>query len=185
MVALSSDGLNFNTIPQVIGSFYMRVFRWNNSFFGFTKGGELFQSKDGIIPFKVIGNPFIDGPLGAKIGDPHYNRSGCIRHLAVDINDNVLAVYYTKIGDSPERIYRSFIDLTVNPAIWEASPPEEILRPETEYEGARLPIEPSKSSAGYGNAVRDPYVYTEGNKKYLLYSVKGEAGIAIAEIKEK
>lgn len=30
--------------------------------------------------------------------------------------------------------------------------------------------------------LRDPAIYTEGNRHYLLYSVAGESGIAIASL---
>jgi len=47
-----------------------------------------------------------------------------------------------------------------------------------------LPLEASKG--GYiderVHQLRDPAIYQEGDKTYLLYSVAGESGIAIAEI---
>jgi hypothetical protein len=58
------------------------------------------------------------------------------------------------------------------------------LRPELDYEGAKLPNERSKR--GYiderVNQLRDPAIYEENGETYLLYSVAGESGIAIAEI---
>jgi hypothetical protein len=61
----------------------------------------------------------------------------------------------------------------------------EFLRPQTEYEGARLPLTPSKSGPvkGRENALRDPAIFVDDDSRlYLLYSVAGEAGIAVAEV---
>jgi hypothetical protein len=33
------------------------------------------------------------------------------------------------------------------------------------------------------NQLRDPAIFSEGHQTYLLYTVGGEAGIAIAELK--
>ena len=65
-----------------------------------------------------------------------------------------------------------------------ATDPVEILRPEMVYEGADLPMEVSRG--GYidvpVNQLRDPAIYQEDGKTFLLYSVAGESGIAVAEI---
>ena len=37
---------------------------------------------------------------------------------------------------------------------------------------------------GQENALRDPAIFSEDDRTYLLYSVAGESGIAIAEISE-
>ena len=63
----------------------------------------------------------------------------------------------------------------------------EVLRPETDWEGANLPIKTSRS--GHidvpVNQLRDPTIYQEKGETYLLYSVAGEGGIAVARIKFK
>ena len=53
-----------------------------------------------------------------------------------------------------------------------------------QYEGVDLPIAPSDKGDAKGrlHAVRDPGIYEENGNAYLLYSVAGEYGIAIAEI---
>jgi hypothetical protein len=67
---------------------------------------------------------------------------------------------------------------------WQASQPFTVLEPETAYEGAGLPLAPSER--GWAphpvRQLRDPAIYREGKRTYLLYSVAGERGIAIAEI---
>ena len=107
-----------------------------------------------------------------------------MRHSALLIRDNQLYVFFTNRSDSPERIFLSTIDLSGDWINWTATEPVEVLRPETEWEGSDLPIEPSRG--GYidvrVNQLRDPAIYQEDNKTYLLYAVAGESGIAIAEL---
>jgi hypothetical protein len=94
-------------------------------------------------------------------------------------------VYYSNIGDEPERILRCEIDLSKDWEHWKTSPPEEVLRPHADYEGAELPL--AASSAGLmkseENSLRDPCLFVDDDgETYLLYSVAGESGIAIASI---
>jgi hypothetical protein len=66
------------------------------------------------------------------------------------------------------------------------SPPEEILRPATNDEGADSPIKHSVAGAmkGRENALRDPAIFADNNERlYLLYSMAGETGIGIVELK--
>jgi hypothetical protein len=66
------------------------------------------------------------------------------------------------------------------------SPPQEILRPEKDYEGAKYALEGSSSGAADGpeNAVRDPAIFTECGHTWLIYTVAGESGLAIGEVIE-
>ena len=78
----------------------------------------------------------------------------------------------------------SKIDLKKEPKDWKASSPIEVLRPEKEWEGGNLPLQPSSRSAINVpvNQVRDPAIFIEEGKFFLLYSVRGENGIAIADL---
>ena len=64
-----------------------------------------------------------------------------------------------------------------------ASEPVTVLEPELDYEGGELPLIPSVR--GLSNEpvrqLRDPAIFSEWPRTYLLYSVAGERGIAIAE----
>ena len=106
------------------------------------------------------------------------------RHTAVRLDGSRLSVFYTDAGDCPERILLSTIDLTPDWMEWRASEPVVILEPETDYEGADLPLEPSERgwSPERVRQLRDPGIYREGDETYLLYSVAGESGIAIARL---
>tara|TARA_Y100001978_G_C23420273_1_gene303435 strand:- start:158 stop:490 length:333 start_codon:yes stop_codon:yes gene_type:complete len=107
-----------------------------------------------------------------------------MRHSALLVRGNLLYVFFTNRGDAPERILLSTIELKDDWNEWVASEPIEVMRPELSYEGADLPIGTSKG--GYiderAHQLRDPAIFQEESKTYLLYAVAGENGIAIAEI---
>jgi hypothetical protein len=143
------------------------------------KRGWLYRSKNGVTPFEEGPNPF----PGIKERTEGENGPG-IRHVALDLAGDKLNVYFTNIGDMPERVLRSSIELKPNWQDWRAGPPELVLKPETEYEGAGLPLVASNSGKAKTreNAVRDPAIFRDEGRTYLLYSVAGESGIGIAEL---
>jgi hypothetical protein len=59
-----------------------------------------------------------------------------------------------------------------------------VLRPERPWEGADAPLEPSIRSVAYGhlNQLRDPAIFEEEGRTFLLYAIAGESGLAIAEV---
>ena len=67
---------------------------------------------------------------------------------------------------------------------WRASAPSVVLEPETDYEGADLALEPSQRGLTEVRVrqLRDPGIFEDRGETYLLYSVSGEAGIAIARL---
>ena len=107
-----------------------------------------------------------------------------MRHAALLVHLDTLLIFYSNVGDNPESILLSTINLKKNPDEWNATEPVEVLRPEKEWEGGNLPLQPSSRSAINipVNQVRDPAVFEENGKLYLLYSVRGENGIAIADL---
>jgi len=179
-VAVSKDGLHFKASEEVLGQFYFRVFPWQDAWFAMAKGGWLYRSSDGLSHFVAGPNPL----AGSEDRDQNANTPGP-RHVALHRVGNELRVYYSNIGDAPERILRRRLQLAGDWKTWAAALPEEVLRPETEDEGAKLPLKKSGAGAmkGRENALRDPgiFVDTDGHV-YLLYSVAGESGIGIAEL---
>ena len=107
-----------------------------------------------------------------------------MRHSAVIVDENVLQIFFTMVGDSPERIKLSTVDLSDDWMNWAASDPIDVLSPELPWEGSELPQNPSKRGITYGqvNQLRDPAIYQEDGRTYLLYSIAGESGIAIADL---
>ncbi len=100
--------------------------------------------------------------------------------------DDTLFVFWTQIGEAPEHIKVSTIDLSADWMAWSETDAVEVLRPELDWEGADAPLEPSVGSTAYGrvNQLRDPAIFEDaaGGRVFLLYAVAGESGIAIAEV---
>ena len=177
-VAVSKDGLQFSASDEVLGSFYLRAVPWAGQWIAMAKGGIMYRSPDGLTKFEQL--PFPAFPMK----DPKANRPGSVRHVALHLTGSTLFVYYTKIGDAPESILRSRIDLNDDPATWRACNAEMLAWPEAPYEGANLPVRCSKKGVAKGreNALRDPAIFVEGDGLYLVYAVAGESGLALAEL---
>jgi hypothetical protein len=180
--AISKDGVNFiKETDKPLAPFYMRVFQWREHIYGMTKGGNLWRSKSGIEPFEPGPNPF-DIRLSDEIW---HNDDGSIRHVALSRTNDTIYIFYTCIGDSPERIYCSIMNISdPNWFNWKAQNKSEVMRPIEYYEGANLVLKKSSAGAAYKpeNALRDPDLITIGNTNYLFYSVQGEQGIAVSRL---
>ena len=141
----------------------------------------MWMSRNGTSPFEAIGNIF-DESLS---GDLWHNFSGAARHFGIKLKSNLLGVYFSRIGDNPERILFGEIDLTSpNWTKWKCSDLIEVIRPEKPYEGCYLPVRHSVSGASDNreNALRDPYVLSISKGDYLFYTVAGEKGIAVCKL---
>jgi hypothetical protein len=59
-----------------------------------------------------------------------------------------------------------------------------LLSPETQEEGIDRPLETSQIGEAEARLreLRDPAIFHDGGKTYLLYSIAGESGISIAEL---
>ena len=167
-VALSEDGIRFTARPEVIGRSYMRIFRHGGMTYALTMPGVLSRSADGLSDFKA----------GPTLFNPD------MRHAAVMRRDDALLVFWTQVGDAPERILVSRIPLAGDWTTWREEPSVEVLRPERAWEGADAPLVPSVRSTAYGmvNQLRDPAIFEDGGETYLLYAFGGESGIAIARV---
>ena len=123
-----------------------------------------------------------DGLSGFEEGPTLFNPD--MRHSALLKRGDSLLVFFTRRGDAPEHILLSRIDLAGDWRTWTETPPVEVLRPERDWEGAGLPIEPSRGGAidVPVNQLRDPAIHEEGGRTWLLYTVAGERGIALAEV---
>jgi len=167
-LALSDDGIQFSGRPEVLGRPYFRVIQHGGYHYALAMPGYLYRSRDGLGDFEA--------------GPRFFNDS--MRHNALLIRGDTLHVFWTQAGHAPERIFLSTIDMAGDWMQWQESEPVEVLRPEREWEGANLPV--SASRRGHiderVNQLRDPTIFEEEGRTYLLYSVAGEHGIAIAEL---
>ncbi len=167
-VATSEDGIHFTSQSEVLGPSYFRVFRHGGWVYALGMPGIFFRSGDGFTDFE-------HGPV-------LFGRDQ--RHTAVKVDGDRLTVFYSVAGDCPEQIIASTIDLRPDRLSWQATPPVPVIQPEKLYEGTDLPLLPSQRGAIHERArqLRDPAVFEEDGRTYLLYSVAGESGIAIAEL---
>ncbi len=172
-VAESTDGIHFELHPPITKTSYLRVFPFDGMFYGMARLGVLLRSSDPMKAFEIGPNPFKGGPYDSRV-----------RHVALLRRDRKLFVFFSGIGDAPERILLSTIDLTADWQQWTASAPVEILRPQAPYECPQIPAAPSEPGEIYGKAqqVRDPAIFEEKGKTFLFYSICGEQGLGAAEI---
>jgi hypothetical protein len=125
-------------------------------------------------------DPFSEGRL-------LFNQN--MRHSAVLVRGDQLLVFWTQVGDAPEHIKLSTVNLAGDWQQWQNTAGVELLRPENAWEGAAaaaaVAAQPSMRSTAYGrvNQLRDPAIYVENDRVFLLYAVAGESGIALAEVK--
>ena len=166
--ATSRDGIAFQAMPEILSRSYLRAFQHRGMTYGLVMPGQILRSRDGFHDFET-------GPL---LFNPN------MRHAALLKRGDTLLVFWTQVGDVPERIMCSRIDLSGDWMGWKDGPAVEVLRPERPWEGAEAPLVPSIRSTAYGmvNQLRDPAIHEEGDRVFLLYAVAGESGIAIAEL---
>lgn len=167
-VAVSNDGISFQAQAEILGRNHMRIFRRDGFTYAMAMPGQFYRSLDGL-------TGFIEGPM-------LFNAD--MRHSALLLRGDVLYVFWTQVGHTPERILLSTIDVAGDWHQWSESEAVEVLRSEEPWEGADAPLEPSVRSVAYGhvNQLRDPAVFVEDGRTFLLYAVVGERGIALAEL---
>ena len=167
-VATSTDGINFLAQEENLGRSYFRVFKHDGMTYALAMPGQFYRSNDGFTNFE-------EGP---RLFGPN------MRHSAVIVRDDFLYVFWTRVGDAPESIMLSTIDLSSDWMNWKESEAVVVLKPEFDWEGASAPVEPSVRSTAYGqvNQLRDPALHVADGVVYLLYAVAGEIGIALARV---
>lgn len=167
-VALSNDGIHFQARPEVLGGSYFRVFQWEGMYYALVMPGVFVRSADGLSQFEV--------------GPDCFTPS--MRHSALLRRGSTLYVFYSNAGDCPEHLLCATVELTPDWHRWSASEPVSVLFPETGYEGGDLPLEPSQRGLARERVrqLRDPAVFEEDDKTWLLYSIAGESGIAVARL---
>jgi hypothetical protein len=166
--ALSADGLHFQARAEILGEPYMRGFRHGGWHYAIAMPGVFYRSRDGLSDFET----------GPTLFNPD------MRHAAVLVRGGRLLVFYSQVGEMPERILLSEIDLTPAWTDWRPSAPRVLLEPERDYEGATLELRSSIRGVALDavRELRDPGIFEADDELYLLYSVAGEKGIALASM---
>jgi hypothetical protein len=172
-LATSGDGLHFTASPAKLGPPYFRVFCHDGWFYAVAKQGKtgvLLRSRDGVGPF-----------------EPGPEILPTMRHAALLKECDTLWIFFSRIGDAPESILVAPLSLRGDWRSWRPGEPSLVLAPERDYEGAGRPV--SRSGKGGTSQVvrqlRDPAIHVEDGRIYLFYSIAGERGIALAELRRQ
>jgi hypothetical protein len=193
--ATSPDGLDFNGAiePVMLGRSYFRVFAVRNHLYAIANNAVLYRAPD-------AGNPWTPPPdfdfsteLWSARVDPLITvevnpRGGPMlpRHSWVRPQADMMVVFFTRVGDVPERIVITEIDIRDDDyRQWQRlTPAAELLRAELTWEGADLEPEPSLFdwAPEPANQLRDPFVFEEDGRLYLLYTGAGEKAIGLATL---
>lgn len=168
--ALSDDGLSFTAQSEIQGGSYLRAFRYNDWWYGWVMPGHVYRSRDGMTGFE----------FGPSLLDEN------VRHAAVWLQGDRLRLFYTRAEDAPEHIVTATVDLRPDWLEWTVADEHPVLMPDEPYEGGDLPIEPSRRGAIMHpvRQLRDPAVFLEQDKAFLIYAAAGEHCLAVAEIVE-
>lgn len=187
--AESGDGFHFNSGRTYLAESYLRTFQMNGWYYGMSGGPFRYVSRT-----RKREEPFTVGPTLMVEGEeftqfesevsPNGPGIKRIRHVALFHKKDHLHVFYTNVGDCPERIKHTLVDVSGDWMKWQGTQFQEVLKPETEDEGAEVPAVPSVAGAKHEpvNELRDPYLFEDDGKTYLFYSVAGERGLKVAEI---
>ena len=172
-VAESRDGLRFSVQPAITRTSYLRVFRRGGMFYGVSRLGLVSRAHDPLAPFEAGSNLFTGTPY-----------AGRVRHVALWPHGERLDVFFTAIGDAPERVLVASVNLASDWTTWRASATRDVLTPEASYECVDLPNAPSASGDidVPVRQIRDPFLFEDEGRVYLFYATCGEQGIAAAEI---
>ncbi len=165
-VSYSEDGIRFVAKPYLLGKFYFRVWQWQGHWYALAKNnnegwGELYRAAHPDGPFELRGD-FLQG----------------MRHCAVLVEEHLLRIFYSRVGDAPERILMTLVDMRADWQEWKPLEAVEVLRPVMEYEGVGYVEAPSRHGTAVGvREVRDPCVMVDESQMALFYAGAGEAGI--------
>lgn len=181
LLATSTDGLNWTANNELLAWSYLRTFSWGDWHYGIDVQGNLYHSRNGETGWEMRSEKLVpDVPVEDEFGP----RLAEIRHSAMLVRGNTLVIFYTRKHDAPERILAATVSMSDDWNDWRVSNPVEVLLPEHDYEGAQYPNEPSIKGSGTGKRqLRDPAIFEEDGRIYLFYSIAGEEGIALAELK--
>lgn len=167
-VAYSLDGINFRASEKTLCPPYLRVVPTHRGLVGMTMPGTVYLLSDWETGFEPVAELF--------------NKN--FRHHAMLPVRNWLFVFWTQVGEAPECIKVSLIDLDKPLHNDNVVHYGSLMRPELPWEGSEAPLEPSVRSVAYGrlNQLRDPAIFVEDNEHHLLYAGGGESGIGLARL---
>jgi len=170
-IATSTDGLDFSPQEETIFSTYLRAFEHRGEYYLLGMPGVLYRGNSLAGPFE---------PRRRILFEPD------MRHAGLLLEGSTLYVFWSRVGDAPERIMLSQVDLgSPDWNQWQATAPVEVLRPRLSWEGANIKVEPSLRGEMdiAAHELRDPYVFRdEDGALYLYYVGAGEQAIGVARL---
>lgn len=175
--AESDDGISFTPLAPLLGDSYFRVFEHQGNHYAIAWGSKLYRSTDGGYTFEA----------GPRLTDENY-RHGAI--LKTD-DQQTIEVIWSRAGDCPESLLISPLEMTdsdndLHWHKWRLGHTSVLHQPTRSWEGANeLLVASSYGGTMHAvNEVRDPCIYQENGEIFLLYSIRGEQGIAIGTLTE-
>ncbi len=165
--ATSPNGIDFTVAEETFDGTYLRMFKIDRAEYGVVMPGTVVRR--------------VGGPTDLEIGPILLPPTS--RHMATRVDGAELQVFYSEVGDAPERIKMVPVDIRGEWTDWQAGEPVEVLKPEEIWEGADVPLAPSIRSfwPERANQLRDPAIFNDiDGESYLFYAVAGESGIAVA-----
>ena len=176
-LALSENGRSFSAAPPLLGPSYLRAFRWRGGWYSTHLWGDVgrFESLSTapkIFPHRTL-PPQITGAPSAKIRHGHICQVGEHIHFV-----------FSRVGDTPECILHCPIAMSHDPRDWRFGPITKLLNPDEPWEGfGKDPVKSAEGSArGWIPELRDPCLFYDEERLWLLYSGGGERGIGVAEM---
>ncbi len=176
-VAFSDDGINFVPKAPLLGPSYFHVFTHDSVVYAVSLRGWLLRAESWIGPFER-------GPKLTPFDTPDSFGAG-FRHGCGMVKGDTLHLFYSRIGDTPERILHARISITGPWTDWHATEASTLLSPERDWEGANLPLEASQPGGTEvrKRELRDPFVFRDDDgKAYMVYAGAGECAIGIATL---
>ena len=173
--ATSRDGLTFTPRAPILGPPYFRVFEYRNAFFTVPWMGAVWRSE-------AWDRPFEEGPTLIPLLIEGAHSEG-FRHGECHRAGDRLHLFFHRIGDAPESILHTEVDLRPDWRDWRIGEVHVVMRPDLPWEGGDLPIAPSVMGAVHEKAreLRDPCIFVDEDEQvYLFYVGGGEQGIGVA-----
>lgn len=170
-IAQSRDGIEFEVLDAGVFSTYLRGFDYRDERFLLGMPGVIYRSDS-------LDQGFV--PRDRILFEPD------MRHCAVWVEGNTLHVLWSRVGDAPESILYSRVDMSSrNWDDWRATEGVEVMRPDRPWEGSELAVLPSLRGEIdlASHELRDPYVLRDSDGSlYLYYVGSGEQAIGVANL---
>lgn len=167
-VAVSADRDGFRVLRRDIGHPYWSVFTLRGRWYALVMPGSLYESLSGLDDFVFRGSAL----------------EASARHSSAVVVDDLVVVFYSRIGDCPEHIRVRVLVPPHRAAAWLSLDLGPALFPEESYEGSDLPVRPSRPGGCQAPSrdLRDPGALVLGDRIYVAYAAGGERAIGLAMV---